>query len=66
MRSVKVPRGVQLAARTRSVAVPGVVIGLPTQVAVAYAGSPDTLSETLPAKPLMLDADAVYEAVWPR
>lgn len=66
MRSVNVPRGVQPLVRTRNVVLPGVVIGLLTQFAVAYAGNPDPLSETLPVKPPRADAATVYDAVWPR
>jgi hypothetical protein len=66
MRSVNVPRGVQPLVRIRNVVLPGVVIGLLTQLAVAYAGNPETLSETLPVKPPKADAATVYNAVWPR
>lgn len=66
MRSGNVPRGVQPLVRTRNVVLPGVVIGLLTQLAVAYAGSPETVSETMPPKPAVLAVDTAYEAVWPR
>ncbi|HET6985867.1 MAG TPA: hypothetical protein VFI00_04595 [Kribbella sp.] len=64
--TVKVPRVVLNVVLTFKVAVPGAVTGLPIQVAVAFAGSPDAFKLTEPAKPPTDATLTVYVAVCPR
>jgi hypothetical protein len=64
--TVKVPRTVLAVVFTFSVAVPGATTGLPVQVAVTFAGSPDGFRVTEPANPPSEDTLVVYVAVCPR
>src|SRR5882672_1940663 len=63
---VKVPRAVLAVVFTFSVALPGATTGLPVQLAVAFAGSPDAFRVTEPANPPTEDTLTVYVAVCPR
>jgi signal transduction histidine kinase len=66
IRSVYVPRRVHDLVFTVSVERPGDPAGLGEKTAVVPAGSPATVSETLPTEPPVTDTPTVYLADFPR